>query len=582
MKKDWKNLWVRRGIVLLLVIGIAAGIWAYTSRPKKVDVVRPRTAPVVQSITVSGRVAGLQESALGPETPGILTELLVDEGQQLSAGQPVARVSSDVLSAEAQRAQAAVETARAQLQEAIADAGLLPTRIDQAEAEVSGQVDEARERLKRGRLLLEELQKGGTSEQRRQAEANVRQAEARVQQAQKDLQRADRLAEANATARAALEGAKAQQRHAKAGVESAQAELDNAAADFERTKELHGQGAVAQAEYDRALTRRNTAREALNSAQSRLQQANVEVDRQQELLATTRRAEADRAQTEYEVAQKQLEAAQARLEEIAGPAREETIRRQEAEIRAAEATLKSAQKSGQARIENLRQTPNEERIRVARQRLEEATKARDAAIARLNQTDVYAPYPAVVTDIVSRPGTLVGSATPIMKIAEMIIPEVHVDVDERDLNQISVGQKAVLVTDVYPDRSVEAEVTEIAPRADTQRGTVEVTARPTEPAEWLKSGMTVDATIIIAPKAPQLLVPARAVMTGRERAGVMTVEDGLVRSKTVRTGSTCTKGTVITSGLSEEDLVVLDPLSVTLGARVEAVESEYPGGSDEL
>jgi RND family efflux transporter MFP subunit len=550
------------------------------SRPPQVEVINPRTAPVVQTITVSGQVAGLQESSLGPEAPGVLTEILVDEGQQISPGQIVARVSSEVLSAEARRAQAAVDTARAQLQQTIADAGLLPTQIDRAQAEVSGQVDEARERLERARLMLDELQKGGTSEQRRQAQADVAQAEARVSQAKKDVQRADRLAEASATARAALERAKTGRSEAQAAVAQARAELANAERDFQRTKTLYQQGAVAEAKFDAALTRRDSAGEALNAARSRREQADVEVERQRELLATTRRAEADRAQTEYDVAQRQLESARARLEEVSGPAREEAVRRQEAEIRAAEAALKAAREAGRARIANLRQTPNTERIRVARQRVDEAVQARDAALARLNQADVYAPYPAVVTDIISRPGTLVGTTTPIMIIVEMVVPEVRVDVDERDLKQISTGQKAVLVTDVYPDRSVDAEVSEIAPRADTQRGVVEVTVVPTETARWLKSGMTVDATIITAPKAPQLLVPARAVMTQREDSSVMTVEDGLVRDRRVQTGSTCKKGTVITSGLTEENLVVLDPLSVTADEEVEAIKSEYPGGSE--
>ncbi len=219
---------------------------------------------------------------------------------------------------------------------------------------------------------------------------------------------------------------------------------------------------------------------------------------------------------------------------------------------------------------------------MARQRLEEAIRARDTALARLEQTDVTAPYSAVVTEIVNRPGTLVNSTNPILRITEMLIPEVRVDVDERDLKQIQVGQKAVLVTDVYPDRSVDAEVTEIAPRANTERGTVEVVCLPTEEAPWLKSGMTVDATIILVPQSRQIVVPATAVLTQREESRVLAVEEGVVRSISVNLGSTCKLGTVVTKGLTTDRLVVLDPLSVEAGARVRANLVDYPGGNNAL
>lgn len=537
---------------------------------------------MVQTITVSGSVAGLQQSALGPQAPGVLTELFVDEGNRVERGDLVARVSSGVESAEVRRAEAAVQSARAQLDEALAEARRLPTQLEQAGAEVQGQVDEARERLNRARTLLEELQTGGTEQQRRQAQADLQQTKARLAQAQRDADRADRLADADATARAALERAKAQLLDTQASVQSIRAEVTNAEADYERAKKLYDQGALAEAEYDRAFTARQTAREQLNAAQARVSQAQVEVDRQQELLQTSRRQEAERAQTELEVATKQVEAAQARLDDIQGPARTEAIRRQEAEIRAAEAALKAAREAGSARIENVRKTPATERVGVARQRLEEAIRARDTALARLEQTDVTAPYSAVVTEIVNRPGTLVNSTNPILKVTEMIIPEVRVDVDERDLKQIQVGQKAVLVTDVYPERSVDAEVTEVAPRANTERGTVEVVCLPTGEAPWLKSGMTVDATIILVPQSPQIIVPATAVLSQREGSRVLIIDDGVVRSISVSLGSTCKLGTVVTSGLTTERLVVLDPLSVEAGTRVSPNIVDYPGGNNAL
>lgn len=151
--------------VLIVMAGV---VIAGRSRPPAVEVVRPRSVPVVQTITLSGRVAGLQESAVAPEAAGVLAELLVEDGDRVERGSLLGRVSTDVASAQLLQAIAAVETAQAQ-----ADAGIVPSQLKQAEAETGGAVREAEERLRRAELLLDELRAGGTGEQRRQARAAV-------------------------------------------------------------------------------------------------------------------------------------------------------------------------------------------------------------------------------------------------------------------------------------------------------------------------------------------------------------------------------------------------------------------------
>jgi HlyD family secretion protein len=150
----------------------------------------------------------------------------------------------------------------------------------------------------------------------------------------------------------------------------------------------------------------------------------------------------------------------------------------------------------------------------------------------------------------------------------MLIPEVHVDVDERDLSKVAVGQEAVLVTDAYPDRSVDAEVVEIGPRADPERGVIQVTVHPTQEVEWLRAGMTTDATIIIAPPSSELVIPTTAIMRGDDGVYVFVVDSGVIRRIDVEVGHSRKEGTVVLSGLAEDSTVVVNPLKTEEGAEV--------------
>jgi len=551
-------------------VAVAAIVVVNRSRPPTVEVVRPRSVPVVQTITLSGRVAGLQESAVAPEAAGVLAELLVEDGDRVERGSLLGRVSTDVASAQLMQAIAAVETAQAQLKQAQADAGIVPSQLKQAEAEAGGAIREAEERLRRAELLLEELRAGGTDEQRRQARAAVDQARNRADQARRELQRADRLADVDATARSALDRALADIDEARARVQKAIALKDDADADVARTGRLLSQDAIAKVDYDKTVTAQRAAREEVNGAEAALRRAEVEAARQEELLSSTRRTEVERAQTELAVAERALESAQARLDELTMPARAETIARQQAEVRAATAALRAAKAGGAARVETVRKTPSAERIALARSRLDEAVASRDAALARLATSDLTAPFTGVITEILSRPGTLVGPSQPVLRITEMLIPEVLVDVDERDLAKIAVGQPAILVTDVYPDRSIDAEVVQIAPRADPQRGVVSVTLHPLQEVSWLRSGMTTDATIVTAPRSTELVIPTSAISRADDGVYVYVVDGGVVRQVEIEIGHSRKEGTVVLSGISDSSDVVVLPLKTKVDQKVRA------------
>ena len=540
-------------------------------RTPEITVAQPVMREVVQTLTVTGSVRGAQESVLSPELAGLLMILRVEEGDRVQAGQALARISSAVLNAEQAQAVAAVRSAEALLNQARADTRVVNAQRTQARAEVSGAEREAAARLDQAQARLRELEAGGTPESRHEAEAAVREVEARVAQAKRDVARATTLADADATAAAAVAQAKAAQREAEASVARANSLLASAQRELTRAEELFAQGAIARARLDAARTAMETAREDVRSAVARKEQADVEVARQQQVLIASREADVERARTELTMASEALLAAQARLRTVTSPARAELIAQQQSAVRAAAAALATARQAGGTRIETIDRTPTGEREAVARRRLEEAQRALDTVLTRVHTTEIRAPYAGIITEVLARPGMAVGPSQPLVRLAEMRSLEVVIDVDERDVIRVAVGQMATLVAEADQNRPVQARVTRIGARADTQRGVVPITLRPTEPAAWLRSGMTVDATLVLAAATQQLVIPTSAVRRQQDASTVLVVEKGRVISRQVTVGASVAGGTVVMTGLSDDAMVVVEPAETRVGAKVKSV-----------
>lgn len=89
------------------------------------------------------------------------------------------------------------------------------------------------------------------------------------------------------------------------------------------------------------------------------------------------------------------------------------------------------------------------------------------AADNLSRTTIYAPVDGVISLLSVELGErVVGTAqmagTEIMRIANMSSMEVNVDVNENDINRISVGNEATIEVDAFQDRKFTGIVTEIA------------------------------------------------------------------------------------------------------------------------
>lgn len=563
-------------IVALLAIFLVILIF-FMRRPPLITVINPERTLVAQVYTASGRVQGVQSSQLAVETPGLLTEVLVETGDKVKKGQLLARALPDTLKARVAQATAAVQTAYAQREEVARDMSRKPLSLQQSRAENELALANARGRVQSADARLQELLAGGNKEAREQAEIAVRQANLQLTLTREQHNRAVQLAEEDSSATAEVRTAAERVREADARVQNVEELLLAAQREEKRATELYEKGAIARAAWEKTQTALANAENDLTSSKAQLAQTKVALQLQEQLLRVTRRAEADDSALRLAIAEKQLEAAISKQREASQPARPEQITQQRAEVAAAREALLAASKSGSARQAYQQAEPLPQRLARATAQIREANAALAAASAQLASLQIRAPYDGNILEVRQHPGSIVSPSQPVITISQMASAQVLVDVDEREYLQLHIGQQAIIITDADPEREIAGRVIDIGALADAQSGVVPVKVKITNPPSWLRSGLTSDVTFILEEAKEQLVLPATALLRDDDKTTVYLMRDGRVVTREVQAGNSSPKGVVILSGITENDLVVLNPGKVKPG---EAGKTELRAAKD--
>ena len=107
-----------------------------------------------------------------------------------------------------------------------------------------------------------------------------------------------------------------------------------------------------------------------------------------------------------------------------------------------------------------------EELQDAQYEYDRAKSAVELAEDDVNQTVITAPMDGIVVGEPKTPGTMAvqGNANPtvIMRIADLSEKLVKAKVDETDIGNVRVGERATFTVDAYPDKTFDAYVTKIS------------------------------------------------------------------------------------------------------------------------
>jgi membrane fusion protein, multidrug efflux system len=150
-------------------------------------------------------------------------------------------------------------------------------------------------------------------------------------------------------------------------------------------------------------------------------------------------------------------------------------------------------------------------------------------------------------------------------------------VTERDINNISLGQKAKVFVDAYPEEVFEGVVENIAPLIGGASKTADVRVRIDNSGSRLLPGMFARIKILLYQKRNTLVVPTDAVQgrEGDQFVFVIDPETKEVRKAPVVVGYTRIDYSQIDTGIREGDLVVVSGFErLEEGAKVRILETQ--------
>jgi HlyD family secretion protein len=199
------------------------------------------------------------------------------------------------------------------------------------------------------------------------------------------------------------------------------------------------------------------------------------------------------------------------------------------------------------------------------------------AHSKLSYTIIKAPRDGVLISREVERGNIVQPSNVLMKLSPTGDTDLLVQIDEKNLGLISIGQQALASADAFPKETFPAEVVYINPGIDLQRASVEVKLRVPDPPSFLRQDMTVSVDIETAKRPNTLIAPTagvRGLATGKP--WVMTVKSGRAVRQPVELGLVSTVKTEILSGLKEGDRIIPATANVKEGARVRAKLAPAP------
>lgn len=187
-----------------------------------------------------------------------------------------------------------------------------------------------------------------------------------------------------------------------------------------------------------------------------------------------------------------------------------------------------------------------------------AQSAYQNAATRLGYASIRAPFPGFITRRFVDPGAnITSNNSTLFMLMDMDSMKVFVNILEKDIPQVSIGKKAVIRVDSYPNRVFEGVVSRLSQAVDLSTRTMAVQIDIPNRDQLLKPGMFAGVKLIVEEHANALTVPSDAILNDEQGPLVYVAEGSRARLLHVRPGIVQDDRTEIVSGLQDSVQVII-------------------------
>lgn len=182
---------------------------------------------------------------------------------------------------------------------------------------------------------------------------------------------------------------------------------------------------------------------------------------------------------------------------------------------------------------------------------------RDETGLKFNPAPVESSLTGVIGDVYVDIGGHVSKDTPIALVVDMEKVKIELDIPERYLAKVFLGQQAEINVDAFPDKNFSGTVDKISPLVNTSTRAFMVKITVDNPEHFLRPGMFARVSLVIDEHRDVPIIPQEAVVGRGDNLYVFIIEDKKALLKRVVLGIRQGPSYEVLEGITDGDLVVV-------------------------
>jgi HlyD family secretion protein len=232
--------------------------------------------------------------------------------------------------------------------------------------------------------------------------------------------------------------------------------------------------------------------------------------------------------------------------------------------------------------------PRPEEIARAQGALIQAEGQLDYAKSQLDATVIRAPVSGTILDRTAEKGELItaqfasaaagGPQGSVVSLADLNDLQVELDIAQADFARLFPGQKALVTTDVYPDKVYDGVIAQISPEANRQKATVQVKVQVLHPDRYqgIELRPEENATVkFLANETPRtakvaagVFVPSTAIRDKDGKKIVLIAFKGRAVQRQIQIVSERSDGALVDGLVGGEDVITTAPSTLRDGDKI--------------
>ena len=213
---------------------------------------------------------------------------------------------------------------------------------------------------------------------------------------------------------------------------------------------------------------------------------------------------------------------------------------------------------------------------TAASKLKSAQAQLESAKLKLDYTRIRAPFNGLVVKRYIKLATNVSVGTPLFRVSNFTPLLCPIQVPEKELSKVRVGQRAMLRVEAFGDRAFPARVLRISPVVDASTGTFTVTLEAGAHGK-LRPGMFASVALETEVHDRALVIPKSALVLDSIGDTVFVKSGGKAARREVRLGFRDRGDVEVLQGLKEgEQVIVLGQEGLSNGTPVTVLSEQPP------